>query len=356
MVSVFLYTSVLLGAVCIALWMYAYKLRITLDNERLLHMEQSRLSSDFENISYRILRQINEDGYVEKQEELRRIQTPLKDALSAFDRKVSDIEKERINAYSDLKRQITDLKEFNTDIREKTTDLVKALSTPSVSGQWGEMQLRRVVELAGMLPHCDFIEQSKSETSRLRPDMIIRLPGSKKIIVDAKAPINSYIEAINAETEGRLGEYVKNIRSHIKELGKKAYWEQFDYTPEFVLMFLPGEAFFSTAIKKDPSLIEFGVTENVIVTTPITLIALLKVVSFAWRQETVEKNAREIGRLGGKLVSVLEELFERSRKFEKKMTDSIDEYRKINSSIEEKIVPTAKKLGRLGLGIENIEG
>jgi DNA recombination protein RmuC len=302
-------------------------------------------------MSYRILHQINEEGYFEKQEELKKLLAPLKDALNIFDRKITDVEKERVDAYSGLRHQINDLMEFNMDVRKETNALVKALSAPSVSGQWGEMQLRRVVELAGMLPHCDFVEQTQAETSRLRPDMIIKLPGGKRIIVDAKAPVDSYIEAMNTGDEESLSLHVKRIRGHIKSLGHKAYWEQFDYTPEFVLMFLPGESFFSSAVGKDPSLMEFGITENVIVTTPLTLIALLKVVSFAWHQEAIEKNSREIGRLGGTLVSVLEKLLEYSRDFEKKMTRDVDDCRKINNFINEKITPTAQKLKRLGLGL-----
>jgi DNA recombination protein RmuC len=315
-------------------------------------MNQARMLSDFENISYRVLRQINDEEYFGKQEGLKKLLDPLRETLKIFDKKITDVEKERIDAYSGLKRQINDLIEFNMDVRKETNALAKALSTPFVSGQWGEMQLRKVVELAGMLPYCDFTEQSQAETSRLRPDMIIKLPGNKKIIVDAKTPVDAYVDAINTGDEESLETHVKRIKAHIKTLGQKAYWKQFDYTPEFVLMFLPGEALFSTAIKKDPTLIEFGISENVIVTTPITLIALLKVVSFAWHQEAIEKNAREIGKIGSALVSVLEKLFEYSKDFERKMIKNVDEYKKISSFIGEKITPTAQKLKHLGLEIE----
>ncbi|MDR3030980.1 MAG: DNA recombination protein RmuC, partial [Holosporales bacterium] len=286
-----------------------------------------------------------------KQSEFLNLIQPIHETLSVFDKKISQIEKDRIDAYGDLKRQVKDLMLYQREIQKETMNLNKALSSPFMSGQWGEMQLRRVVEISGMLAHCDFFEQPQSEYSKLRPDMIIKLPGDRNIIVDAKAPLDAYINAINSGDEDYLEHHAKRIKAHIKTLGQKAYWEQFSPTPEFVLMFLPGECFFSSAVKKDPTLIEYGVREKVIITTPITLIALLKAISFSWRQEAVAKNARQIGEVGKAVFSNLEKLIEYSKNFEKRMHKNMEEYDKINLFIEKDIIPSANKLKTLGIEI-----
>ncbi len=279
---------------------------------------------------------------------------PIRDSLDKFNEKINNLEKERISSYSDLRRQINDLMLFQKEIQTTTEKLSKALSAPQSSGQWGEMQLRRTVELAGMIPYCDFIEQPVTDSpySKLRPDMIIRLPGDRNIIVDAKTSINDYMKFMSTGDKSFLEEHIKHIKKHINDLGTKAYWDQFTHTPEFVLMFLPGESFFSTAVKHDPTLIEFGINAKVIITTPLTLIAVLKAISFTWRQEALSINAKQIGEAGSLLRSKLDKLFEGADIFSRRLYKDIEEFDKINNYIKKEILPVANKLKNLEINAQ----
>lgn len=289
-----------------------------------------------------------------KQDDFISIVDPIKESLIKLNEKINDLEKERISSYSDLRRQISDLMLFQQDIQKTTAALSKALSAPQSSGQWGEMQLRRTVELAGMIPYCDFLEQQVTDSpySRLRPDMIIRLPGDRNIIVDAKTSLNDYMKFMNTGDKSFLEEHIRHIKKHIHDLGQKAYWDQFAHTPEFVLMFLPGESFFSTAAKHDPTLIEFGIKEKVIITTPLTLIAVLKAISFTWRQEAISINAKQIGESGRLLQAKLTKLFEGADIFSKRLYKNVEEFDKINAYIKKEILPVANTLKNLELDIQ----
>ena len=369
------YISSAISAILLILVVFLLKnnsdLKMKLRNERELRQQQANLEERFKGISNEALIR-NHQTFLniaketfdkilsvekleqnKKQNEFLNLIQPIQETLSIFDQKISQIEESRIEAYGALKRQVKDLILYQQEIQKETTNLNKALSTPFVSGQWGEMQLKRVVEISGMLSHCDFVEQQSSDSSRLRPDMIIKLPGERNIIVDAKAPIDAYMNAINSGDDSYLDQHVKRIRNHIKILSQKAYWQQFAPTPEFVLMFLPGESFFSAAIRKDPTLLEFGIQEKVIIATPITLIALLKAISFAWQQEAIAKNARQIGEVGKIVFANLEKLIEQSKMFSRRMAKNAEEYDKINSFIEKHIVPSAEKLKKLGIEIDS---
>ena len=276
---------------------------------------------------------------------------PIKSALENFENKITQIEKERLNSYSDLRRQVQDMMVFQQELQKETSALNKALSSPTMTGQWGEMQLRRVVEIAGLLSHCDLFEQQQEENSRRRPDLVIRLPNKRNIVVDAKTPVTAYMQAVNTGDKEHYKSHAEAIKKHIRMLSQKAYWEQFSPTPEFVIMFLPGESFFSSAMKIDPTLIEFGTNEKVIIATPITLIALLKTVAFTWQQEAITQNAKKIGEVGKSVYKYLEELIGYTKDFERRLQKNNEEFSKISSLIEKRIAPATLKLKTLGIEI-----
>jgi len=339
----------------------------------LLAEAESRLREAFEALSSEALRR-NNQSFLElartqlgalqeaagkdlagRQQAIGELVTPLREALTSVDTKIQELEKARAGAYAGLLEQVRGLAETQQRLQAETANLAGALRATSVRGRWGEMQLRRVVELADMLAHCDFVEQPTvtSDDGRLRPDMVVRLPGGKSVVVDAKVPLTAYLEAHEASDdtarERLFAEHARRVRQHMTALGAKAYWEQFQPAPDFVVMFLPGEGVFSAALGVDPRLIEFGVDTKVIPASPTTLIALLRAVAYGWRQERMAENARAICELGQQLHERLGTLVGHLDRVGKSLDRAVDAYNDVVGSFERRVLVSARRLKELGV-------
>src|SRR5256714_9487258 len=290
----------------------------------------------------------------QRQQAIDQLVKPLKESLEKVDGKIGEMEKTRAGAYAELREQVKALATSHTQLQAETGNLVKALRTPHIRGRWGEIQLRRVVELAGMLQYCDFTEQETvaTEDGRIRPDVIVRLPGNRTIVVDAKVPFEAFYESVTTSDEvirvERLKEHARLVRAHIGALSRKSYWETVQPTPAFVLLFLPGENFYSAALEQDPKLDDDGINQRLLIGTHRTLIALLKAISYGWQQEQRAANADEVGKLG-------KELYDRMRTFVSYFADigrnldrALESYNKGVGSLEARVLVTARKFKERG--------
>ncbi len=342
------------------------------EQKRLLHEDEAKLREAFDSLAGKALEQstlqflqLAQERFANLQQEasgdlarrhesIRGMVDPLQERLTELQAHLRELETNRQSAYGELRSQVQQLAVTSRDLQKETVTLVSTLRQPQVKGRWGELTLRRAVELAGMSPHCDFLEQVSVDTDdgRLRPDMIVHLPGNANVVVDAKVPLHGFLRVAAAQTdaERELGyqEHVRLVREHVTQLASKEYWKSFDPTPQFVVMFVPGESFFSAALEKDPSLLEDAMQKKVVLASPTNLIALLRAVAYGWRQEQIAENAQEISDIG-------RELYDRMMKFLEHFDDLRGGLERANKSFnnavgafEGRVLPSVRKLKEKG--------
>ncbi|HUC37777.1 MAG TPA: DNA recombination protein RmuC [Acidimicrobiales bacterium] len=291
----------------------------------------------------------------QRRQAIEQLLSPLRDQLGKYEQGLRLLELERQRAYSQLSEQVRQLNESQDKLQLETRNLVTALRSPATRGRWGEMQLRRVVEMAGMLEHCDFEEQVSAQApdGLMRPDLVVRLPGAKQVVVDAKVPLQAFLDANEATDEdarrAHMQAHARQLRSHVDALSKKAYWQQFADSPEFVVAFVPGDPLLAAAFEHDPTLLEHAVANHVLLATPTTLIALLRAVAYGWQSEALADNAREVQQLGRELYRRLSTFGEHMGRTGRSLKSAVDAYNKAVGSLEHSVLPQARRFSELGV-------
>lgn len=333
-----------------------------------LRAEQDRLLEQFRALSTRALQENSEAFLQLADERFRTAQTtatgeleqrkqamehlvsPIKDSLGKVSEQLTAVERTRVAAQAELRQQLESMGKSSEQLRTETASLVNALRAPQVRGRWGEIQLRNVVESSGMVEHCDFEEQEHVRTSdgAVRPDLVVRLAGGKRIVVDAKVSFNGYLEAMEARDDTmratRLVAHARHLKKHIDDLAGKRYWEHFEPTPEFVVMFVPAEVFLNAALEQDPTLLEHAFARNVVVATPATLVALLRTVAYTWRQEALARNAQDVLTLGRELHSRLATMGSHLDRLGRQLGTTVRSYNETVASLESRVLVTARRM------------
>ena len=291
----------------------------------------------------------------QREQSMENMVKPIRDALDKTERQVQMMERIRHQAYGALSQQIKSLAESQKHLQGETRNLVQALRKPEVRGQWGEITLKRLVELAGMVEHCDFYEQEKTSTGEasIRPDMIIRMPGKREVVIDVKTPLDAYLSAVEATDEQHKAAYLRrhlmNVRGRVRELSAKTYWGQFKKTPDFVILFIPGDQFLSAALDQDHSLLEYAMSQKVILSTPTSLMALLRAIAYGWRQELLTENAEKIRVLGEEMYHRLAVFSDHLSKVGRSLDSSVSHYNRAVGSFQSNLIPGASKFAEMGI-------
>ncbi len=364
-----------------ALDVHAQKLSLQLEHERERYIEKietieesrQQLEQTFTVLSQQALQTNNENflllakekltqyqiqaeaNFEKKEKAIETLLQPINETLKQTEAQIRAIEKERKESFGSLSQHIKLMNETQNNLRMETQNLVHALRRPEVRGQWGELTLKRIAELAGMVNHCDFYEQQQGDTgdTRMRPDMVVRMPDQRELIVDAKTPLDAYLNATQTDDENirtsALIKHARNVRERMRELSSKAYWNQFKHSPDFVVLFIPGEQFLTAALEQDPQLLEDALKNKVILSTPTSIIALLRAVAFGWRQLSVAENAEKIRELGEDLYHRLATFAEHLQKLGKHLDTSVEQFNKATSSLDRQVLPGARKFTELGI-------
>ena len=306
------------------------------------------------------MRALSFEATVQSQEAVARAVAPLHETLHRYEQRVNELERDRVDAYAQLREQVRAATEISAGLRTETGKLVAALRTTSVRGRWGEHQLRRIVEVAGMLQHCDFVEQvtSATDVAGVRPDMVVRLHGGRSVVVDAKVPLDAYLNALDSRDERQrdtqLDAHARAVKAHVDVLSARAYWQAFDGTPEFVVLFIPADTFLDAALQRDPALLEHAFARNIVLATPATLMTLLRTVAYTWRQEALSRNALQIHQLAKQLYGRLNTVSGHLTKLGSSLTGSVAAYNNAIGSLEQRVLVSARRLAELGVSDEEL--
>ncbi|BFU42366.1 DNA recombination protein RmuC [Krasilnikovia sp. MM14-A1004] len=306
------------------------------------------------------MRALSYEATAQSQEAVARAVAPLHEALRRYEQRIGELERDRVDAYAELREQVRSMGAVSGELRTETKQLVAALRAPQVRGRWGEHQLRRIVEAAGLLEHCDFAEQVTAATDQqgVRPDLVVRLHGGRSVVVDAKAPFDAYLSAMEARDErtrdGHLDRHARHLRAHVDALAAKAYWTAFAQTPEFVVLFVPADPFLDAALQRDPALMEHAFSRNVVLATPATLVALLRTVAYSWRQEALARNAVVVHELARELYGRLATLGEHVGRLGGALGGAVTAYNRAVGSLEGRVLVSARKLAELGVSDDQL--